>query len=122
MRIYVFKNKCVLNIVSTITITRFSFLEEVKDSSHRTAYIISLKYFVMKKSVEAPGRLVQEKNPQKSATPNSEREKIRKPFGNVSNKIRSTKSNEHDLVDKESPIPGLPDTEAGKYTPSHEPW
>lgn len=79
----------------------------------------------MKKSVEAPQRPVQEKNPKKSSSSNSEWEKttsFRKPVEPVTNTIRPTRPNAHEPVDDELTIPGLPDKEAGKYTPLQDPW
>lgn len=79
----------------------------------------------MKKSMEAPERPVREKNPQKPSIQNSRGDKVnpfRKSETPVAQTIRSEKPNAHSPVDDELDIPDLRDKEAGKYTPTQDPW
>ena len=99
--------------------------EEVKEGSHQTASILSSKYFVMKKSVEAPEKPVQEKNPRKPLPPKNERQKnatFRKPVVPITHVNKPIEPNDHDPLDDELPIPGRTDKEAGMNTPTQEPW
>ena len=119
------KNYIVLNIVSYISPIPNLIPEEVKEGSHHAAFILSLKCFVMKKSIEAPAKPVQEKSSRKTSSSNSEKEKIfpfRKPVVPVTPAIRPILPNDHDPLDDELPIPGRTDHNSGRTTPTEEPW
>jgi cell division protein FtsN len=93
--------------------------------SHSVATILSLKYLVMKKSVELPLKQGNERKLLPPAAPKPDhrgRNDVRKSFEMALEKIWPANYRAQEQEKDENSDAGDQDTEEGKYSPTEKPW